>query len=60
MSRSGVAKENSSLKWSPGLFGTMQNQLPGQGLPLHLFQDVTYPRFLSMGDDLLFSYRIGK
>jgi hypothetical protein len=42
-----------------GIFTPVQNALPGIARP-ELFAEVTYPRFVSIGDDLLFSHRIGQ
>ena len=59
ISKQGVASEGSEQGWAIELFTQVQNALPGIARP-ELFAEVTYPRFLSIGDDLLFSHRIGQ
>jgi hypothetical protein len=46
-------------KWDPSSFTTVQNFLPG--IPSSdLFNEVTYPRFVNVDNNLLLTYRIGK
>lgn len=45
--------------WNASIFSSTQDYLPG--LPhLELMDEVTYPRFVNVDDDLLFTYRIGE
>jgi hypothetical protein len=45
--------------WDASIFSPTQNYLPG--LPhLEQMDEVTYPRFVNVHDDLLFTYRIGE
>ncbi|KAM3065961.1 hypothetical protein ACMFMG_009816 [Clarireedia jacksonii] len=45
--------------WDASMFSATQDHLPG--LPhLELMDEVTYPRFVNVDDDLLLTYRIGE
>ncbi|KAI1102487.1 hypothetical protein F4804DRAFT_264463 [Jackrogersella minutella] len=60
-SHPGIAQTPSSFPWSPSLFTPHLNRLPGlSALQDPLFSYITYPRFVQLGDDLLFSWRTGK
>ncbi|KAI5865765.1 hypothetical protein GGS23DRAFT_354012 [Durotheca rogersii] len=60
-SQTGVAHDPEAFSWDAALFGGHLSRLPGLG-PEHdqLFSYVTYPRFLPLGPNLLFSFRTGK
>lgn len=59
----GVATSPLSHSWSVELFSGIQNNLcpqqDGEGL-YNLFREVSYPRFVTAGNQLLLEYRIGK
>ena len=59
----GVATSPHTHGWTTELFSSVQNTLrlrqDGSG-PDNLFQEVTYPRFVTAGKYLLLEYRIGK
>lgn len=62
ISEAGVAgtKGNGGVKnWERSRFGEMQDFLPGAE---HngLMDEVTYPRFVNVGDDLILTWRIGQ
>ncbi|KAI1374238.1 hypothetical protein F4677DRAFT_426527 [Hypoxylon crocopeplum] len=60
-SQAGVAKSPESTTWSAALFTPHLSHLPGLGAEHdELFSYVTYPRFVQLGSDLLFSFRTGK
>ncbi|RVX69655.1 hypothetical protein B0A52_06719 [Exophiala mesophila] len=46
--------------WSARHFTTTLDSLPGLVASPNYFVDVSYPRFLSVGDDLLFTHRLGR
>ncbi|OJD30280.1 dockerin type 1 [Diplodia corticola] len=55
----GLATHPTSHAWTAALFTTTSNTLPG--LPHASYMDeVSYPRFVSVNDDLLLTYRIGQ
>lgn len=54
-----VASKPEDYNWEVSLFGPILDHLPGATCPDKFFDQVTYPRFLDVGDDLLLSYRIG-
>ncbi|OTB01329.1 hypothetical protein M426DRAFT_221533 [Hypoxylon sp. CI-4A] len=60
-SKPGIAKSPESFSWSASLFTPHLSRLPGLG-PEHdeLFSYVTYPRFVQLDTNLLFSFRTGK
>jgi len=46
-------------QWDESVFGPTQDFLPG--LPrMDNMDEVTYPRFVNVGEDLLLSWRIGQ
>ncbi|KAF2144280.1 uncharacterized protein K452DRAFT_285520, partial [Aplosporella prunicola CBS 121167] len=55
----GVATNPEKHAWQPSLFTETLNSLPGLS-PSQLTEGVTYPRFVSMDDDMLFTYRVGQ
>ena len=59
ISEPGVALTPESYSWDTSLFSGVQNSLPGINTTSPL-QEVTYPRFVKTGDDMLLSWRIGK
>ncbi|KAI0169982.1 hypothetical protein GGR52DRAFT_490120 [Hypoxylon sp. FL1284] len=60
-SRAQVAQSPESFTWSASLFTPHLSRLPGLGEEHdELFSYVTYPRFVQLGTDLLFSFRTGK
>lgn len=58
ISPAGVALNPSSHDWTSSLFGPVRNHLPG--LEPSAFTSISYPRFVSAGDDLMFEGRTGK
>jgi hypothetical protein len=59
VSNLGVADAPSTQKWDASMFTKTQNFLPG--IPANdLMEEVTYPRFVNIDDDLLLTYRIGQ
>lgn len=60
ISKLGIASSPESHAWSPFLFSEIQDSLPGITRNKELFEEVTYPRFVNVGDDMLLSFRIGK
>lgn len=54
-----MANEPSSHAWEASLFTETKHCLPGVGMDESL-KEVTYPRFVNIGDDLLFTYRTGQ
>ncbi|KAI0433845.1 hypothetical protein F5Y09DRAFT_30750 [Xylaria sp. FL1042] len=63
-SRAGVATSPGSTSWEPSLFTPTLSALPGleesdDKLP-DLLGYITYPRFVTRGQDLLFTFRTGK
>ncbi|KAI0137685.1 hypothetical protein F4776DRAFT_104497 [Hypoxylon sp. NC0597] len=60
-SQPGVAQTPESFSWSASLFTPHLSRLPGLGAEHdELFGYITYPRFVQLGADLLFSFRTGK
>lgn len=59
MSRLGVASDPSSHAWEASLFTETRHCLPGIENDA-LLKEVTYPRFVNVGDDLLFTRRTGQ
>ncbi|KKA24122.1 hypothetical protein T310_1853 [Rasamsonia emersonii CBS 393.64] len=55
----GVANQPDAFSWTPALFGPTLHHLPSSTCPESLFREVTYPRFLSVENDLLLAYRVG-
>jgi len=59
-SLAGLALEPDRYEWSAGRFTGTLDALPGLSSTLKQFHDVSYPRFRSVGDDLLFTHRLGR
>ncbi|KAI1479074.1 hypothetical protein K445DRAFT_18969 [Daldinia sp. EC12] len=60
-SQPGVAHSPESFQWSPSLFTPHLSRLPGLGEEHDdLLSYVTYPRFVQLDRNLLFSFRTGK
>ncbi|KAI1415040.1 hypothetical protein F5Y13DRAFT_197029 [Hypoxylon sp. FL1857] len=60
-SQAGIAQSPESFPWSASLFMPHQSRLPGLGAEHdELFSYITYPRFVQLGSNLLFSFRTGK
>ncbi|KAI0377539.1 hypothetical protein F5Y04DRAFT_176118 [Hypomontagnella monticulosa] len=60
-SKPGVAQTPESFPWSASLFTPHLSRLPGLGEEHdELLSYVTYPRFVQLGNALLFSFRTGK
>ncbi|KAI1431124.1 hypothetical protein GGR50DRAFT_107907 [Xylaria sp. CBS 124048] len=61
-SRVGVASSPDTATWSPDLFTSTLSTLPGLSSPRcdELLGYITYPRFVTRGQDLLFTFRTGK
>lgn len=59
ISNLGVAGSASNQRWDASVFTETQNFLPGIASN-ELMNEVTYPRFINIDDDLLFTYRIGQ
>lgn len=59
ISKGGVARDISSHEWETSLFTETRHCLPGveEG---ELVKEVTYPRFVNVGNELLFTYRTGQ
>ncbi len=57
-----VASHPENFAWGPSLFSPVLNRLDRDvhSTRLPILQEVTYPRFVSIGDGLLFEYRVGK
>lgn len=53
-----VASHPKDFEWTPSLFGPILNGFGGDNPTTLKF--VTYPRFINIGDELLFEYRYGK
>ncbi|KAH8811138.1 hypothetical protein F5884DRAFT_781309 [Xylogone sp. PMI_703] len=60
VSKEVIANEPTSDSWATSSFGEVLSGLPHCDSPQSIFSEVTYPRFISVGKDLLLSYRIGK
>lgn len=60
MSKLDIATSPGSHTWSSDLFSEIQDSLSGITSRKELFEEVTYPRFVNVGDDILLSFRIGK
>ncbi|KAK4144017.1 uncharacterized protein C8A04DRAFT_37033 [Dichotomopilus funicola] len=56
----GVATDPEKHQWRSSLFSGTSASLPGLPASDPRFQDVTYPRFGTLGDDMFFSFRDGK
>jgi len=54
----GLASNPEKFEWSSKNFSSIQNALPG--LESEKLTDVSYPRFVRIGNDMLFECRIGK
>ncbi|RWA09121.1 hypothetical protein EKO27_g5989 [Xylaria grammica] len=61
-SKVGVATSPEEANWGPELFTRTLSTLPGLSSPkmTELLSYVTYPRFVTRGQDLLFTFRTGK
>ncbi|KAH7364205.1 hypothetical protein BKA65DRAFT_572478 [Rhexocercosporidium sp. MPI-PUGE-AT-0058] len=59
MSKIGVAGDPSSHAWEASLFTEPRRYLPGIESE-EVLKEVTYPRFVNVGDDLLLTYRTGQ
>ncbi|KAI1128738.1 hypothetical protein F5Y10DRAFT_291660 [Nemania abortiva] len=61
-SKVGVATSPEEVNWTPELFTPTLSALPGLSSPeiTKLLSYITYPRFVTRGRDLLFSFRTGK
>ncbi|KAI1361422.1 hypothetical protein F5Y08DRAFT_18507 [Xylaria arbuscula] len=62
-SRVGVASSPETTPWDPSLFTPTLSALPGLETDEHvneLLSYITYPRFVTRGSDLLFTFRTGK
>jgi hypothetical protein len=55
----GAATEPRKHVWSTALFGKIEYTLPGLEAS-ELMEEVTYPRFVNIDEDMLLSYRIGQ
>ncbi|KAI0599045.1 hypothetical protein F4775DRAFT_600473 [Biscogniauxia sp. FL1348] len=55
----GVATTPSAFPWTPSLFTATLAHLPGLAESPQL-EPITYPRFVALGGDLVFSFRTGK
>ncbi|KAI9741046.1 MAG: hypothetical protein M1834_002757 [Cirrosporium novae-zelandiae] len=61
ISQPGAALEPDLYEWSPQLFSPVRNHLPGlPSATSSTLREITYPRFVSHGDDLVFTHRIGQ
>ncbi|RYC53958.1 hypothetical protein CHU98_g12253, partial [Xylaria longipes] len=58
----GVATSPEEVTWGPELFTPTLSMLPGLSSPetTELLSYITYPRFVTRGGDLLFTFRTGK
>ncbi|KAH8159802.1 hypothetical protein CIB48_g8438 [Xylaria polymorpha] len=56
----GVATSPEEVSWGPELFTPTQSTLPGLAASTELLGYITYPRFVTRGRDLLFTFRTGK
>ncbi|KAI1819874.1 hypothetical protein F4861DRAFT_534101 [Xylaria intraflava] len=61
-SKVGVATSPDTVTWGPELFTPTLSKLPGLSSPEYdeLLSYITYPRFVTRGQDLLFTFRTGK
>ncbi|KAI0451971.1 hypothetical protein F5B21DRAFT_358789 [Xylaria acuta] len=61
-SRVGVATSPEEVSWEPELFTPTLSMLPGLSSPemTELLSYITYPRFVTRGRDLVFTFRTGK
>ncbi|KAI0877185.1 hypothetical protein GGS24DRAFT_488046 [Hypoxylon argillaceum] len=61
-SEPGVATSPEEVNWGPKLFTSTLSALPGLSSPkvTELLSYITYPRFVTRGQDLLFTFRTGK
>lgn len=62
ISKTDIISSPETHEWSPSLFSEIQDSLPGiiATRKKELFEEITYPRFVSAGDDMVLSFRIGK
>lgn len=62
VSNIGVTSEPEKISWEPSLFSPVLNRLDRNvnSNRLPVLQQVTYPRFVNVGEGLLFEYRVGK
>jgi len=62
VSEKGVATDPENFEWKPSLFSPVLNRLDRDAgsTDAPALQLVTYPRFVNIGDGLLFECRIGK
>ncbi|KAI1497016.1 hypothetical protein F5X99DRAFT_45521 [Biscogniauxia marginata] len=56
----GIAESPEDFKWEAKLFTPTLYHLPGLQTEDELLGYITYPRFVQLGTDLLFSFRTGK
>lgn len=56
----GLALRPEEHEWKASLFTATLDALPGLSPDFEPFHDVSYPRFLSIDDDLLFTHRLGR
>ncbi|KAI1632501.1 hypothetical protein F4809DRAFT_656286 [Biscogniauxia mediterranea] len=56
----GVATSPSEFPWTPSLFTATLPHLPGLESEEALLGYITYPRFVALGAELVFSFRTGK
>ncbi|KAH7417295.1 hypothetical protein BKA64DRAFT_657524 [Cadophora sp. MPI-SDFR-AT-0126] len=59
ISKTGLASDFASHIWGPASFTETRHCLPGIETD-ELLKEVTYPRFVNVGDDLLFTCRTGQ
>ncbi|KFX94393.1 hypothetical protein V490_04370 [Pseudogymnoascus sp. VKM F-3557] len=55
-SKAGIATDPGQAQWDCSVFSSTSDTLPGIATPIN---GVTYPRFLSVDRDMIFSYRTG-
>ncbi|EKG21739.1 hypothetical protein MPH_00959 [Macrophomina phaseolina MS6] len=55
----GLASDPEEFEWEKKFFTATANELPGLGSS-KLMEEVSYPRFVSADEDMLFTYRIGQ
>lgn len=55
-----VATQPHAVSWHPDIFSATLDYLPGIPSTHKPLRDVTYPRFVNLGEDMLFSHRDGK
>jgi hypothetical protein len=62
VSQQGIASDPEKFEWKSSVFSPVLNRLDrdSRSIALPILQSVTYPRFINIGDGLLFECRIGK